>query len=780
MPTYNENGSRRALSLGHPRSAPWTAARCNRTLRQLTTFLAKLERWHKDFNKGQTKPALSRNHDASRHQSPSRRKRKSDLRPSSYEHDPDWVSQSDAQPRKRQRQYNGKHRKDHSENTTSLENAVRLPKTPHVVKHQHGTIPIDTPLIAGTIQSEDDDNFQRKQHRRERSGRRTIFKQRVTLDFEEERDYDSIVQALPNILETFLDTTTQVHIAEQNGARSLLAMCQRKIPDCIMEEQRSYDALKEDDSEEVQVAPQLFSELEDAYSVGAGWTPLRNLVRSYGLRLLCDAIKTRQLSLDTAASTVRQIVDLGHLDALECLSEALLHAAFSDGDIHNRQVNPLKAQRIIDDWLRKDDLFGPIESRNIISCKILAIKRVLNDQPNRLLVHLLSYNTDIVRFSIASLTGGSPASAIGASFLHDFMLQSMDMRYQNIQSEVHSLRLSAAGKAAFSPTQSDTSQNHLHITSLGGSISGDACSQDIHTTATSILTVITSAILIRQKDDISDIGLHSAIHLIKGLMIRIQQQKYLRISSLPIPNATTSFYVLLVNILLRSPTKDPINQGSLFFESDIFDAFSSNTQLLELSTAFILDITHCCGRVSRTDGFPFLQHIISQLTTSLPSTPSSSPFPSKLKLVLHTIASEAALSFAQRHDRPSYYQWASEIQRAFSSVTQDLCLNGDTEPQTPSLSFMARNRKPYRWDESIEEWIAETPFLARERRDPSSQPLQRKNVLSRKRSSENVDLTKGKDSEGMLKKRKRQSAPQPRSQRWVVEEQESEDELSIL
>ncbi len=33
---------------------PWTASRCDRTLRQLTAYLAKLEKWHQDFKISQT------------------------------------------------------------------------------------------------------------------------------------------------------------------------------------------------------------------------------------------------------------------------------------------------------------------------------------------------------------------------------------------------------------------------------------------------------------------------------------------------------------------------------------------------------------------------------------------------------------------------------------------------------------------------------------------------------------------------------------------------------
>lgn len=801
MPTNNENGSRRALSVTHPRSAPWTAARCNRTLRQLTKFLTKLEKWHKDFNKRHAESAQSRHHDSARRPLSVKQRRKSAPKSFSYEYDPEWVSQSDAQPRKRQKQYKRKHHRDQPESKTLLERAVRLPKTPHVVKHQPGTIPIDTPLIAGTIQSGEDDSFRCKEHRRQRTCRRNIFKQKVVLDLGDERDYDAIVQALPNILETFLDTT-QDYIAEQSGARSLLAMCQRKMPDCIVEEQTFYDALQDDDSEEFQVAPQLFSELEDLYSTGTGWKPLRNLVRSYGLRLLCDAIKTGHLSLDTAASTIRQTGDLGHLDACECFSEAFLHAAVSNAEVHGWRVSLLRWQQTIDDWLRKDDLFGPIECRNMMICKILAIRRTLDNQQNRLLLPLLSFNTDIVRYSIASLTGGGSATAIGASFLYDFLLQSMNIYYQGSRSEVHSLRLSIAGEAALSPKQSDTFQNHLHVANLESSILSDHEDlQQIQATAKSIITILTSTILIRQRENVSDdTVLCSTLDLIKSLIIRIQQQQFLLDSSLPPSNSTTSFYILLATILLRNHFRDPINPDSLFFETNSHDTFSANPTLLDLSTAFILDIAHCCGRVSRTDGYPFLQHIISQLTSFIQPSPPSSPSSLKTNLMLHTIAAEAAASFAQRHDRPSYYKWATEIQRAFSAMTKQLCPDG--EPQTPTLA-MARNRKPYRWDESIEEWIAETPFLARERRSPSpsppSPPLQQrsKNVLGLKRNlnvsvaEEHSDDDNVVGEENMPRnrnwKRKRHSAPHSQSQRRVgyhqeglAGEGESEDELSIL
>lgn len=690
MRNHTGNTSNSSLCSIQPRSAPWTAARCNRTLRQLTAFLAKIEKWHKDFNHRQVSSTQSL-HNLNPHigSSSFRGSRRASRKRSTYEHDPDWLLHCEPPLQKRQKNYGGKRH---------AQKSAKPPRTPKALRRPPGDILIDTPLITGSRASPEQ---HAEESKKDRLSRNSIYNQRKLGDINNQEDYNTIVQALPNIVQVFLDTTKDEETKNEDGARSLLAMCQRRIPDCIIEEQSLYDRQKEDEGN-IQVASQLCSELEDVFSTGTGWKPLRAIVRSHGIRQICNAIDIEHLTPVTAASLAYYCAALGHFDAYELFSESLLFVAMHDNRSSSEQVALPNRERLFKDWLQNSSLHSPVKAEKVMIHNLQVVERALSNKEHPLPLHLLSLDTSLVRSSISLLTSGGPSSHLGATFLHAFILRSLDVSSGLLNStgnsplsigELRGLKRIPPGKEQ---------QNTLWTTEGVQSMPQSTVkSRSVYTTAKSILTILTSTALSRHNGkDADDRILHLTFNLVTRLMMNVELQKELSCARDSLPQIdAVAIYIWLTNFLLPGlEERDFQNTGSSTLSSfeELLGYTSSKSEILDRGTGFLLDIVSCCGRVERNDGYLVLKHSTDKLRSFRESS-----YP-RLCLTLQDIAVGAAISFAQRYKRIEYYEWASEIQREFSASIQQ----GSLQLEVPHL---AKDWKPYIWDESIEEWIAETP-----------------------------------------------------------------------
>lgn len=678
-------------------------------MRQLTTFLAKIEKWHKYSEHQQTVPIKPRGRESPQLKEP--RKEQAPRKRSTNYDDPEWILRSGPPPRKTQRHYGGKQHKDNSESRKLLGKLARLPKTPKASNGRLGEIDIDTPLIVGTFPVAGYEEVA-EEPRKGRLGRSGTYRQKIVAGPNSDGDYNTLAQGLLNIVQVFLDTTKDEEV-HQHGARLLLTLCQRRIPDCILEEQKACDAQKEEEGD-VLVASRLFAELEDVYSNGIGWKPLRGIVRSHGIKLLCQAIEREYLTADTAASLARQSADLGHFDAYELFSKSLFYTAVLDRRIQDTCAAFPNPDQAIKDWLRSDNLYTQCEAEIITTFKLCVIQDALKkDQSHLFLLHLLSFDTTLVRSSISSLTGGGATTAAGASLLHTFLLRTLDISRSDLS--VRSLKVSnSSGNGSLSEELDLQETSATTETSNFASRSIGEHSRSVNATIRSILTLITSTGLIRQrKKSVDDYVLHMTLHLVDNILIQVLRQRELSAGPSPSPsNNFNMFYFLILHILLSNGDNQRMSIDTIAsFEQDVRH-MSWKSEIVTRGASFLLDATYCCGRAERDDGFSALKHVIDEF-----SLLESSNSPTLSKIMQH-IAVTAAISFAQRYDRPSYYGWAAEVQRRFSAWNRK---QGLQELETPTL---AHNWTTYLWDDSIEEWIAETPLVKHDAPAPQQQITQ--------------------------------------------------------
>ncbi|GAB7321982.1 hypothetical protein MBLNU13_g03043t1 [Cladosporium sp. NU13] len=241
---------------------PWTAARCNRLLRTITSRVNILRKQSKLCAAGSSMREAQSSRDSSRcpseeDASPPRKERK----PSA--HDPEWVP--GAETKTSSRTYGGKCRPK-----SALRKADSGFSTPFVKRLlKNGPLSAAKSWPGAT--------------RADERPKKTL-QLPVQLASRNEEAQRNLVRALDNLL----TATGSASTAERVGARSLMGACLRRVPDYIDLELEDLD---EENEEDENITSSLYSELESlGTNSSGGWSGLREVVRSHGLHHVRAAI----------------------------------------------------------------------------------------------------------------------------------------------------------------------------------------------------------------------------------------------------------------------------------------------------------------------------------------------------------------------------------------------------------------------------------------------------------------------------------------------------------
>ena len=132
------------------------------------------------------------------------------------------------------------------------------------------------------------------------------------LDQSGDPGFASIAHNLDRVFQNFLcntviSTREVKPLSETNrrGARSLLSMVARSLPEFIASEQEAHDELDEDGDEDMCNA--YFTELEAFYApYGTGWKPLREAVRAQGIYLVSTLIQNHWITDSIACALIEK------------------------------------------------------------------------------------------------------------------------------------------------------------------------------------------------------------------------------------------------------------------------------------------------------------------------------------------------------------------------------------------------------------------------------------------------------------------------------------------
>jgi len=318
---------------------PWTAARCNRLLRTITSRVNILRKQSKLCAAGSSVRQAQPSRNSSRcpseeDASPPRKERK----PSA--HDPEWVP--GAETKTSSRTYGGKSRQ--LPPSRKADSGFSTPFVKRLLKNGPLSAAKSCPGAS----------------RADERPKKTL-QLPVQLASRNEEAQRNLVRAFDNLL----TATSSASTTERVGARSLMGACLRRVPDYIDLELEDLD---DEDEEHESVTSTIYSELESlGTNSGGGWSGLREVVRSHGLHHVRAAID-EGLIKDSRIS--------------ELVATCSKHSAL------------LEANSLLQKWIGRDHVIksGRVDDSHIALAKLTEL-RTKHDAPELFLRH----HTDLVR-----------------------------------------------------------------------------------------------------------------------------------------------------------------------------------------------------------------------------------------------------------------------------------------------------------------------------------------------------------------------------------------------
>jgi hypothetical protein len=240
---------------------PWTAARCNRLLRTITSRVNILRKQSKLCATGSSVRDAQSSRSVTRILSEDASPPRKDCKPSA--NDPEWVP--GAETKTTSRTYSGKPRQKSA--SQKADSGFSTPFVKRLLKND--PLSAAKPRLSATRADERP---------------RKALQLPVQLASRNEEAQRNLVRAFDNLLVATGSASGEKRI----GARSLMSACLRRVSDYIDLELEDLDDTEENDED---ITSSIYSELESlGTNSGGGWSGLREVVRSHGLHHVLAAI----------------------------------------------------------------------------------------------------------------------------------------------------------------------------------------------------------------------------------------------------------------------------------------------------------------------------------------------------------------------------------------------------------------------------------------------------------------------------------------------------------
>ena len=705
---------------------PWTVSRCNRVLRQPTTFLAKAEKWHRDLNKRHNETKGSE--EASTSQS-----RIGGCADEAKISDPDWLCQNRQSKKRAEKSYPAKRRLRRG--LGPLQQVKCPPKTPKVPKATE--VIIDTPMMTSILtpphihSSELSNDVQIPD-----SPLQPPPKPKVASQCSKRREAARmenahmsapwscfIVDEMKQIVVSFLAATSESSLTRarsiddfyhRKGSHSLFLSCLYKVPSLIITEQSHHDMNSNGYDGEVQVASTLLTDLEDCYGdSNEGWGPLRVVARAYGIALICNAIRKRFLPVEAAVNLASSVTDwFGVTDATKAIAEAIIEVRQIAGpddlsDVLTRCIDGTGSVRYTDSLLPTTTSGAAALKFHLID---LAFRRTSPPVP----LDLICMRPTFLKDAIRSCSQGQSLDAF--SLVKTLLLRFLDLKPRISEESTTRLRSTSDlsnGVDQIQPTYvndvllSEEVQNSLAaISSPSSSVIGG-----IFRSALVALVAFPISRKIRQKQSNrehlqNDLAQCASIRILWDicLAIRVNLETH-GVTHLTADQLRHRLWMIFAYSLVATILTVP-NVSHLITESlePLMLSCQSRKGLVADLSSFVLDIVTACNltyeKGKRVHSLPVLKEITNTL---IGHTFWDSP---RLTLLFSNVAVEASMAYAQIHtnDKADSLLWATELQnQGQTSLGAD-----EVTMPTPSLNSFGGG---FRWDDCISEWVAKTPAL---------------------------------------------------------------------
>jgi hypothetical protein len=488
--------------------------------------------------------------------------------------------------------------------------------------------------------------------------------------------YEGIYGGLEALLRATTANGTQ---STPKGARSLLSMALRAVPGYItqqeallqthMEKTGSKSAIENRD-----ISAEIYDELETLGPSGNGWKRLKTIVRSHGIRVISDAIYAGLLDVEFAGALIALCVNTCAIDEAQSLLSALL-------------------------------AFAPCPS-----------PQTPYDIPSRPLVMLAKFTEHTSRYSFQY----RKLSCMVANYILPVEWLATKEFGPVWTSIAHSLPPSSDNLEAMSflalALNKLSGDGAFDIPETSSSINGA-----VSNTFSSLLTILSSVIILSRGAELSSpmraLRVSHDYEHISGLLRGcVTGESHSRINR----NASSSL-LLMSNLLVNDAKVDSAGFRDslvhcLLYQLGRQDQGSAAHPLIYLRVVdFICLVARCCGRGTATSGFEHLQFLHSLIESVVGDTEGAG--------VLKGLIVDSAFAFAQRFPDRQHIDYATIVDEKF--CTRKF---GDNDKVTFGINANAEeSRAGFRWEEGIGEWVTATPAIAIPRRSIAESSLESNN-----------------------------------------------------
>lgn len=521
-------------------------------------------------------------------------------------------------------------------------------------------------------------------------------------------------EGLYNGLDALLIATAKKNGDSNQGRRSLFGTCLRSVPAYIALEQAWAD--EEEPDSVTDVASSVYTDLESyGLSASGGWRPLRKVVRAHGIYILGVAIQDGSISPQIARGLIILCLQAFAYSEAQTLCTYLL-----------RSIPPLARPK-----LASDRLFGAETSISLQTLNDLSRQSECWNFFFRMIASLLQdgivpvewiSSPDMIHWwnrVIRSIVQDDAYAGEASNLLRTAMSISLGASHANLDDNISTLRGQSrqASQALARMHTRDTRRSRMvsAIVTRKPSreiIDEDKLSMTLTTTVTNLVTVLLSVHVLNSDgstvDDTTANG--TCLTVIHSLAVVVGQGQELAMT-----NPTSNFaaaaqmkracLLLLGEVLLAGwPITDVIpthrcHTGNLALIASLERHYRTSDTL----GSFLGTVAHCCARPGRQPAFNYLQSMVGYLS-NLASTHSHDV---SIQASIHRIVMAAALEFAEQTAVRAHLNWALEVEEVAHStiVAGENCSVKKMPDRTPIKSSAG-----FRWEEGICEWVAKTPY----------------------------------------------------------------------
>ncbi|KAL8938477.1 MAG: hypothetical protein Q9216_003867 [Gyalolechia sp. 2 TL-2023] len=704
--------SSRVGSVLHNTEAPWTAARCQRLLRPLSSKIALLRREKQctiDAEELQQVHSVMPNterYDVTFNSHP-RRRLSEKVKPA----DEEWAP--NPRPRKRiKRTYSSRnltsqtHDKSHQcgepERSSQTRVEITVP-TDFLQGQRQPDVEADAPLLEIDNAIVGNKSHSHMKLNADHGG--YLWKDRPRCNYRVKLPFQwKLTDGICKGVEALLRATER-HKASPRGARDLFSTCLRNVPDYIAQEELWYKT--EDPESGIDVSAIIYSDIESLSTSGSlGWGPLRQIVRAHGIRIVGDAVRDGTVGINITRGIIALCIRLKAYDEAEKLLRCLFDLI---KPFQNQSTAPEKTRstiKILDDFV---EATGRHSFRYKTMAWLLGSGRLPLDWIAR---HEM---IEVWNKVVQSVTQQDDHSAMASELLRLAATIHYGLPGDHSAVFIHAIRLQRLGHYR-SANQYITDMGYktnwpksswISVTDNEPASHGEKTAMTI----SSLMTVLCAIGLLRSAANLAESGDLPVPYLTALQDIAVDAQQTIELDSGRLFRVRKDHVAVpLLAAGLVQATRCQSQQAFLEPMPAFFDRLMSLNRdgfATEEGGFFLCAVADCCAKATAEDVFDHTQKIvqhIQRIADSLKPVSSSHEMCSRIGVA-------TALEYADSTKHPKHLHWALDVEQAVTGAHLDPAQR--TPAKTPLRGqAQSRSRNGYRWEAGICEWVAKTPAIA--------------------------------------------------------------------